>query len=70
MNIEEERDGLRKETRAVQEMLAQVLHKVGEPVLVDKSDMGNLPEGTQIRIDDDMQGDRFVFYLEYPNDNS
>lgn len=64
--LESERDALRRENRAVQEMLAQVLNAIGEPVFVDKSNMGNLEDGTAIRIDDDMQGDRFVFYLEAP----
>ena len=66
MTLEEERDDLRKELRAVQEMLAQVLYSVDAPVNVNKSDMGNLPDGTQIMIDDDIQGDRFVFSLSVP----
>lgn len=65
-NLEEERDNLRRENRAVQEMLAQVLNAVGEPVFVNKDDMGNLKDGTAIRIDDDVEGNRFVFYLEAP----
>lgn len=64
MSLEEERDNLRREKRALEEMLAQVLTSVGAPVLVNKAGMGNLPDGTQIRIDDD--GDNFVFYLEDP----
>lgn len=66
MTLEEERDDLRKELRAVQEMLAQVLHAVGQPISVNKEDMGNLPDGTQIMIDDDLQGERFVFSLKEP----
>lgn len=66
MTLEEERDELRKELRAVQEMLAQVLYAVGEPVTVNKENMGNLPDGTQITIDDDIKGDRFVFGLVVP----
>lgn len=66
MTLEEERDELRKELRAVQEMLAQVLYAVGEPVTVDKENMGNLPDGTQITIDDDIKGNRFVFGLQVP----
>ena len=64
MSLEEERDELRRELRGVQEMLAQVLNAVNERVFVDKGTMGNLPDGTQIRIDD--EGDSFVFYLEKP----
>ena len=64
MSLEEERDNLRRENRATQEMLAQVLHVVDAPVRVAKATMGNLKDGTQIRIDDD--GDDFVFYLVEP----
>jgi len=66
MSLEEERDNLRKELRAVQEMLAQVLYSVGEPVVVTKENMGNLPDGTQIMIDDDLQREAFVFSLKVP----
>ena len=64
MSLEQERDDLRRENRAVQEMLAQVLNALDEKVYVAKATMGNLPDGTQIRIDDD--GDNFVFYVEKP----
>ena len=66
MTLEEERDNLRKELRAVQEMLAQVLYSVAAPVRVDKANMGTLPEGTQIMIDDDIEGGEFVFSLKAP----
>lgn len=66
MSLEQERDDLRRENRAVQEMLAQVLYAVGEPVLVNKETMGNLPDGTAIKIDDDIVNGQFVFSLEVP----
>lgn len=70
MNLEEERDSLRRELRGVQEMLAFVLYEIGEPVVVRKETMVNgLPEGAQIRIDDDMISESFIFSLEADNAN-
>lgn len=66
MTLEEERDNLRRELRGTQEMLAQVLSAVDEPVFVDKTNMGNLKDGTQIMIDDDQENGRFVFSLRSP----
>lgn len=64
--LEAERDNLRRELRAVQEMLAQVLFSIGAQVRVDKDNMGKLADGTQIMIDDDLESGEFVFYLKAP----
>lgn len=65
--LENERDALRRELRGVQEMLAFVLHEVGEPVTVTKSDLKTgLPDGAEIRIDEDLEGETFTFSLAVP----
>lgn len=66
--LEEERDYLRRENRAVQEMLAQVLKTVGEKVVVTKESMGSLKDGTQIVIDEDLENEAFVFYVTEPTE--
>lgn len=66
--LEEERDYLRRENRAVQEMLAQVLKTVGEKVVVTKESMGSLKDGTQIVIDEDLESEAFVFYVTEPTE--
>jgi hypothetical protein len=66
--LEEERDYLRRENRAVQEMLAQVLKTVGEKVVVTKESMGSLKDGTQIVIDEDLENEAFVFYVKEPTE--
>lgn len=64
VSLEEERDALRRELAGVQEMLAFVLHTVGEPVVVPKADLAKgLPTKMQIAIDDDSSQDAFVFSL-------
>lgn len=63
--LESERDALRRELRGVQEMLAFVLYEVGEPVTVSKYDLKNgLPDGAQIKIDENVEGETFTFSLE------
>lgn len=64
--LEEERDFLRRENRAVQEMLAQVLKTVGDKVVVTKESMGTFKDGTQIVIDEDLENEAFVFYVVEP----
>lgn len=65
--LETERDDLRKELRGTHEMLAQVLMAVGHPVQVTKEQLAKgLGDGTQIRIDDDLQTESFIFYVETP----
>ena len=62
MNIEEERDALRRELIGVQEMLAFVLLEVGEPVEVLKDTISKgIPANIQISVDDNQ--DRFTFSL-------
>lgn len=62
MNIEEERDALRRELIGVQEMLAFVLLEVGEPVDVLKDTISKgIPPNIQISVDDN--NDRFTFSL-------
>jgi len=62
-------DELEVELRAAHEMLALVLYEVGEPVEVSKETMVNgLPEGAEIRIDDDLQKDCFIFSLVAPRE--
>lgn len=65
--LETERDELRRDLRGTQEMLAHVLIAVGEPVEVTKEQLeAGLPEGTQIRIDDNVDMNSFFFYVEVP----
>ena len=64
--LEEERDFLRRENRAVQEMLAQVLKSVGDKVVVTKESMVTFKDGTQIVIDEDLENEAFVFYVVEP----
>ena len=59
---------LEQELRGVQEMLAFVLYAVAEPVVVSKVDMkSGLPSGAEIRIDDSIEEDAFVFSLAVPS---
>lgn len=64
MNLEEERDALRRELTGTQEMLAFVLKAIDAPVVVTKEliDTG-LPTNTQIAIDEDLQSECFIFSL-------
>lgn len=64
MNIEEERDALRRELVGTQEMLAFVLKAVGEPVVVPKEEVASgLGDNVQIAVDDNMAENAFVFSL-------
>lgn len=66
-SLDEELESLRKELRGTQEMLAMVLKSVGEPVVVTKSLLADgLPDGTQIRVDESLADESFVFSLEFP----
>lgn len=68
--LQEDYEALQRELIGTQEMLALVLKAVGEPVVVTKAIMTEgLPPGTQIQIDDDIIGNRFVFSLtEYDDE--
>lgn len=63
MNIEEERDQLRRELLGVQEMLAFVLNETGEVVVTKNTLAAGLPSDVQIAVDDDVERDAFVFKL-------
>jgi hypothetical protein len=64
MNLEEERDALKRELIGTQEMLAFVLQEVGTPVVVTKESVDRgLPENTQIAVDDNAELEAFVFSL-------
>lgn len=64
MNLEEERDALKRELIGTQEMLAFVLQAVGEEVVVPKKVLSDgLPENAQIAVDEDLSRDAFVFSL-------
>lgn len=64
VNLEEERDALRRELIGTQEMLAFVLQAVGEPVHVTKEMLVNgIPANTQIAVDEDIENHRFIFSL-------
>lgn len=59
-------DGVQRENRGTQEMLALVLAEVGEPVILSKAEMKKgIAPGSQIAIQDD--GDHFIFSLEQVN---
>ncbi len=70
MTLEEEWDDLRRQLRGTQEMLAMVLATVGEPVTVTKKmiDLG-LPDGIGIVVEEDVQDECFIFYLESQESN-
>lgn len=62
MNLEEERDALRRELAATTEMLAHVLYAVGEPVVVTEAALTRgLPNNAQIAIDNNVKDNAFVF---------
>lgn len=55
---------LERELRGVQEMLAFCLYEIGEPVVVTKQALKNgLPGGAEIRIDEDVENEAFIFSL-------
>lgn len=58
---------LQRELAGTQEMLGWILLQVGAAVEVTKADLEmGVPEGAQIRIDD--EGDKFVFWIEVPEE--
>lgn len=69
--MQERIDELERELRGVQEMLAFVLYEIGEPVVVSKNELKDgLPGGAEIRIDENIADDTFVFSLAVPVDDS
>ena len=64
--LETERDHYKKQWMALQEMLAQVLNAVGEPVIVDVDT--KLEPGTGIVVDFNDNDREFVFYLSKEDD--
>jgi hypothetical protein len=66
MNLEEERDALKRELIGTQEMLAFVLQQTG-PVVVEKDVIKKgLPKDAAISIDDQLSESAFVFSLVVP----
>lgn len=64
MNLEEERDQLRRELLGVQEILAFVLSEVGEPVIITKETLAaGLPAEAQISIEENMAEETFIISL-------
>lgn len=64
-SLEAELEALGRELRGTQEMLAHVLLAVNEPVVVEKELVERgLPDTVQIRIDEDLERESFVFYLQ------
>jgi hypothetical protein len=69
--LEEERDRLRRELIATQEMLYQVLYTVGEPVVVGEEQIkAGVEAGVQIAIDHNTEEGAFVFYLAKEEEDS
>lgn len=69
--LEAERDALARELRGTQEMLAHVLLAVNEPVVVEREMVERgLPDTVQIRIDEDLEKESFVFYLQEVTDET
>lgn len=65
--LQQEIDDLSRELQGTQQMLGHVLQSVGHPVFVSKAVLQEgIPDGAQIRIDDDVAGDRFIFSLDVP----
>lgn len=57
-------EDLQRELQVNVEMLAFVLYAVGEPVRITKEMIAQgLPSNLQIRIDEDLAREEFVFYL-------
>lgn len=57
-------EDLQRELQVNVEMLAFVLMAVGEPVVVTKEMLAQgLPSNLQIRIDEDLERNTFIFYL-------
>lgn len=70
MNIEEERDALRREVRGLQEMIYQILNEVGEPVVVPAETLkAGVVGNKQISVVQDTDADCFIFSLtEVPDE--
>ena len=70
MNYKElSKEELIRELLGTQQMLGQVLLAVGEPVFVPKSTLHEqLPKDARISIDDNIEADAFVFYVEVPSE--
>lgn len=69
MNLEEERDALRREVTGLQEMLGHILLSVGDEIVISKSQMKEgFENNVNIVIDDDVENDVFVFRLETVED--
>lgn len=67
---EETVEDLQRELQGTQQMLGHVLQAVGHPVFVAKNVLQEgIPDGAQIRIEDDIQGNRFIFSLDTPDGN-
>lgn len=63
------KDELIRELLGTQQMLGQVLLAVGEPVYVTKESLERqLPKNARISIDDNMEAEAFVFYVEVPDE--
>lgn len=62
-SLEQERDDLKRQLRAYQEMLFQVLDEVGQPVLVEKQKMSR-DSATDRGLSVTEDGDYFVFQIE------
>lgn len=55
---------LERELTGTKEMLAFVLYAVGEPVTITKEALARgLPQGAEIRIDENVEEECFVFSL-------
>jgi hypothetical protein len=68
MNYNEmSKEELIRELLGTQQMLGQVLLAVGEPVFVTKESLERqLPKNARISIDDNLEAEAFVFYVEVP----
>ena len=68
MNYNEmSKEELIRELLGTQQMLGQVLLAVGEPVFVTKESLERqMPKNARISIDDNLEAEAFVFYVEVP----
>lgn len=63
------KEELIRELLGTQQMLGQVLLAVGEPVFVTKESLERqLPKNARISIDDNLEAESFVFYVEVPDE--
>ena len=62
--LEETVERLNRELIGIQEMLAFVLNEIGEDVFVSHESLSKgLPDGTQIKVEDDRLKNGFIFGL-------